>query len=234
MMGYLKVKRFFDILISGILLIILSPVMLIVAIAVKLDSKGEIIFKQNRLTKDGRVFQMYKFRSMCQNAQNMGTGINNYAGDFRVTRVGGFIRKTSLDELPQLVNVLKGDMSLIGPRPPVEKLSLGDYEDLTPEYKKRFQVKGGITGLAQVNGRNELPWEEKIIYDNRYVDRLKKEGIKVDLEILFKTVAVVLGKEGILEEKDEALSGKSDEEVRNAVLEKNHKMAGKSRDRQEK
>lgn len=228
-MGYLKIKRFFDVLLSGTLLIILSPIMLIVAIAIKLDSKGEIIFKQNRLTKDGQVFRMYKFRSMCQNAQNMGTGINNYAGDYRVTRVGGFIRKTSLDELPQLVNVFKGDMSLIGPRPPVEKLSLGDYENLTPEYKKRFQVRGGITGLAQVNGRNELPWEKKIIYDNQYVDRLKKEGIKVDLEILFKTVAVVLGKEGILEEKDKTLDGKSDEEIRNAVLKKNHKMAGKDK-----
>lgn len=228
-MGYLKIKRFFDVLLSGTLLIVLSPIMLIVAIAIKLDSKGEIIFKQNRLTKDGQVFRMYKFRSMCQNAQNMGTGINNYAGDYRVTRVGGFIRKTSLDELPQLVNVLKGDMSLIGPRPPVEKLSLGDYENLTPEYKKRFQVKGGITGLAQVNGRNELPWEKKIIYDNQYVDRLKKEGIKVDLEILFKTVAVVLGKEGILEEKDETLDGKSNEEIRNAVLKKNHKMAGENK-----
>ncbi len=224
-MGYLYVKRFFDIVISAIMLVILAPVMLIVAIAIKLDSKGEVIFKQNRLTKDGKVFQMYKFRSMCQNAQNMGTGINNYEGDFRVTRVGNFIRKTSLDELPQLVNVLKGDMSLIGPRPPVEKLSLGEYKDLTPEYKKRFQVQGGITGLAQVNGRNELPWKEKIIFDNEYVDRLKQEGIKVDLEILFKTVAVVCGRKGIMEEKDEALIGKSDEEVRSAVLKKNHDNA---------
>lgn len=213
-MGYLKVKRFFDILISGILLILLSPVMLVVAITVKLDSKGEIIFKQNRLTKDGKVFKMYKFRSMCQNAQNMGTGIKNYANDFRVTKVGKFIRRTSLDELPQLFNVLKGDMSLIGPRPPVENLSLGEYESLPPKYKKRFQVKGGITGLAQVNGRNALSWENKIVYDNEYVDRLAREGIKLDVEILIKTFGVVFGQKGILQDKEREMADRSKEEIK--------------------
>ncbi len=219
-MGYLYVKRFFDIVISAIMLVILAPVMLVVAIAIKLDSKGEVIFKQNRLTKDGKVFQMYKFRSMCQNAQNMGTGIKNYANDFRVTKVGKFIRKTSLDELPQLLNVLKGDMSLIGPRPPVEKLSLGEYEDLPPKYKKRFQVKGGITGLAQVSGRNSLSWENKVIYDNEYVDRLAKEGLKLDLEILIKTIGVVYGQKGILQDKEREMADRSKEEIKKVAEEK--------------
>lgn len=213
-MGYLKIKRFLDVLLSGTLLIVLSPIMLIVAVAIKLDSKGEIIFKQNRLTKDGKVFRMYKFRSMCQNAQNMGTGIKNYANDFRVTRVGKFIRKTSLDELPQLVNVFKGDMSLVGPRPPVELLSLGNYEELPAKYKKRFRVKSGITGLAQVNGRNELPWDEKIIYDNEYVDRLSKEGILIDLKIILKTFRVVFAQKGILQEESRELADKSRDEIK--------------------
>ena len=213
-MRYLYVKRIMDVVISGCLLIVLAPIMLIVAIAIKIDSKGAVIFKQNRLTKDGKVFQMYKFRSMCDNAQNMGTGIKNYANDFRVTRVGKFIRKTSIDALPQLFNVLKGDMSLIGPRPPVEKLSLGEYEDLPYKYKKRFEVKAGITGLAQVNGRNELSWEQKVVFDNEYVDRIAKEGLKLDIEILYRTIGVVFGQKGILQDKEREMNDKSKKEIR--------------------
>ncbi len=168
--------------------------------AVKMNSKGPIVFAQERRTKDGRVFRMYKFRSMVVNAEKMGTGLFNYENDPRVTKVGRFLRNTSLDELPQLVNVLKGDISLVGPRPAVV-YELGDYETLNRKYKKRFSVKGGITGLAQVRGRNENSWDEKVTWDNRYIEEFKEKGVLLDLCILFETVAKVFRKADIYEEK---------------------------------
>ena len=165
---YLKVKRILDAVISAAALVVLAPVFLMIAVAIKADSKGSVFFKQGRRTKNGRIFQMYKFRSMIVNAERMGSGLFNYENDPRVTRVGRFLRNTSLDELPQLINVLKGDMSLVGPRPCVS-YELGDYETLNARYKKRFRVLAGVTGLAQVTGRNELPWDIKVNYDNLYI-----------------------------------------------------------------
>lgn len=199
-------KRFFDILICLIAIILLSPVWLIIAIAIKCDSKGPVLFAQERRTKGGRIFKMYKFRSMVVNAESMGAGLFNYENDPRVTKVGRFLRNTSLDELPQLWNVLKGDISLVGPRPCVS-YELGDFETLNKKYKKRFEVRGGITGLAQIKGRNENSWDEKVTYDNIYIDDFKKKGIFLDIKILFGTVAKVFKKQDIYEEKaDEAMN----------------------------
>lgn len=206
------VKRFIDILLSSIAVIILFPLMLIIAVAVKLDSKGPALFKQERLTKDGKVFTMYKFRTMIENAEQMGTGLFSYTDDFRVTKVGKFLRKTSLDELPQLFNVIKGDMSIVGPRPPVS-YELGNYEELNDEYKRRFTVLPGITGFAQVSGRNELPWDEKVKYDNQYIDLFNKYGVLIDFKIIFMTVFNVLKMKGIYEVKDESAADMLDEEL---------------------
>jgi len=203
------IKRCLDLLISSIALIILSPLLLIIAGAVKLESKGPALFKQGRLTKNGKVFTMYKFRTMIENAEHMGTGLFNYENDFRVTRVGHFLRRSSLDELPQLFNIIKGDMAIVGPRPPVS-YELGDYVDLNDEYKRRFTVLAGITGLAQVSGRNELPWDDKVKYDNQYIDLFKKYGSLIDLKIVINTVLIVFKMKDIYEVKDE--SG-SDEEI---------------------
>ncbi|MBQ4136215.1 MAG: sugar transferase [Clostridia bacterium] len=199
-------KRFFDILICLIAIILLSLVWLIIAIAIKCDSKGPVLFAQERRTKGGRIFKMYKFRSMVVNAESMGAGLFNYENDPRVTKVGRFLRNTSLDELPQLWNVLKGDISLVGPRPCVS-YELGDFETLNKKYKKRFEVRGGITGLAQIKGRNENSWDEKVTYDNIYIDDFKKKGVFLDIKILFGTVAKVFKKQDIYEEKaDDAMN----------------------------
>lgn len=196
----LFIKRLFDILSAGIMSIILIPLWVGVAIAIKVDSKGPVFFKQGRRTKDGRVFQMFKFRSMVVNAEQMGTGLFNYENDPRVTKVGRFLRNTSIDELPQLFNILVGDMSVIGPRPCVT-YELGDFNTLNKKYKKRFQMKAGLTGWAQVKGRNDITWDEKVTYDNEYIDLFEKFGILIDIKILFDTVAKVFKKENIYENK---------------------------------
>ena len=152
----LFIKRCFDFVSCLIAVILLTPVWIIVAIAIKLDSKGSIFFKQGRRTKDGRVFQMLKFRSMVVDAEKQGTGLFSYDNDPRVTKVGAFLRKTSIDELPQFFNVLKGDMSLVGPRPCVT-YELGDFDTLNKKYKKRFQVKGGITVWHSARDETIIP-----------------------------------------------------------------------------
>ena len=202
----LAIKRVFDFLSAGILALVLLPVWIIVAVAIKFDSKGPVFFKQGRRTKDGRVFQMLKFRSMVVNAESMGTGLFNYENDPRVTKVGRFLRNTSLDELPQLLNIIKGDMSVVGPRPCVT-YELGDFDTLNKRYKKRFQVKAGLTGLAQVKGRNDITWDDKVDYDNQYVDQFKRYGVITDIKIIFESVIKVFKREDIYENKtNETLS----------------------------
>ena len=196
-------KRFFDIVICSIALIVLIPIWLLIAIVIKCDSEGPVMFTQERRTKGGRLFKMYKFRSMIVNAESMGTGLFNYENDPRVTRIGRFLRNSSLDELPQLWNVVKGDLSLVGPRPCVS-YELGEFESLNKKYKKRFEVRGGITGLAQIQGRNENSWDEKVTYDNIYIDKFKEQGIWLDIKIIAGTVAKVFKKQDIYEEKSDA------------------------------
>lgn len=202
----LFIKRLFDIVSSGIAIIILIPVWIGTSIAIKKDSKGPILFKQGRRTQDGKVFNMLKFRSMVVNAEKMGTGLFNYENDPRVTKVGRKLRDSSIDELPQLFNIFKGEMSVVGPRPCVT-YELGEYDTLNKKYKKRFQVKAGLTGLAQVKGRNDISWDEKVKYDNQYVDLFNRWGILIDIKILLDTVIRVFRKEDIYENKiDEELN----------------------------
>ena len=201
----LVLKRGFDIISSLTAIVLLIPLWIGVSIAIKQDSKGPVFFKQERRTKDGRVFQMLKFRSMIVNAENIGTGLFNYENDPRVTKVGRRLRNSSVDELPQLFNILSGTMSVVGPRPCV-KYELGDFDTLNRKYKKRFEVKAGLTGLAQIKGRNEISWDEMVNYDNQYVDQFKKYGVITDIRILMESVVKVLRKEDICENKaDESL-----------------------------
>ena len=202
----LFIKRVFDIVSAGLLSLILLPLWIVISIAIKVDSKGPVFFRQGRRTKDGRVFQMLKFRSMVVNAEQMGAGLFNYEDDPRVTKVGRFLRKTSLDELPQLFNIVKGDMSVVGPRPCVT-YELGDFDTLNKKYKKRFQVKAGLTGWAQIKGRNDIPWDMKATYDNEYVDMFQKQGVLIDVRIIIESLIKVFKKENIYENKsDESMT----------------------------
>lgn len=198
---YFVIRRIVDAVLSVIALIILSPVLFVIAIAIKVDSKGPVIFKQLRIGKNGKNYYMYKFRTMVPNAQNMGTGVYSFKGDPRITRVGNFLRKTSLDELLQLWNVIRGDMALVGPRSPVYG-HFPDYQTLNEAYKRRFSVLPGITGLAQITGRNELLWDEKVKYDNIYIDKVKKYGPLYDIKILFLTVVRVFSMNDVYETQE--------------------------------
>lgn len=214
----LLIKRLFDICSTAVAIILLFPLWVIVAIAIKIDSKGPVLFKQGRITKDGKVFKMWKFRSMVVNAENIGSGLFSYDNDPRITKVGNFLRKTSIDELPQLFNVLMGDISVVGPRPCVT-YELGDFDTLNKKYKKRFTVKGGITGLAQCKGRNENSWDEKVTLDNEYIDLFQKEGFWLDMKILWWTIAKVFKSANINEAQREGMTAEEsaaldDEEVK--------------------
>ena len=209
----LVIKRVFDIVSSGILIILLTPLWIVIAIAIKRDSEGPVFFKQGRRTKDGRVFQMLKFRSMIVNAQKMGAGLFNYENDPRVTKVGRKLRDSSLDELPQLFNIFIGDMSVVGPRPCVT-YELGDFDTLNKRYKKRFEVKAGLTGLAQIKGRNNISWDEKVTYDNEYVDLFNKYGFLMDIKIGIESIFEAFKHEKIYENKVDA--SMNDEEAAKA------------------
>src|SRR5699024_5220689 len=165
-----RIKRIFDLFVSIVAIYITAPFILLISVVIKLTSSGPVFFKQERLGKDGKVFKIIKFRTMVNNDEKIGSGIKTYVDDPRITKIGSFIRKTSLDELPQLFNVLKGEMSIVGPRPPVP-YHPRKYEEYNEEQIKRFTVKPGITGQAQVSGRNKLTWDERIEYDVKYVER---------------------------------------------------------------
>ena len=195
------IKRLFDIVSSSLAIVVLSPLWVVVSIMSKCDSKGPVFFRQDRRTKDGRVFEMLKFRSMVVDAEKKGAGLFNYKDDPRVTKVGRFLRDSSIDELPQLFNILKGDMSVVGPRPCVT-YELGDFDTLNKRYKKRFEMKAGLTGMAQVKGRNDISWDDKVGYDNEYIDLYNKYGVLIDIKILFDSVLKVFKKENIYENKE--------------------------------
>lgn len=182
------VKRIIDLLIAIPVLIVAAIPMAIVALAVKLDSPGPVLFKQDRLGKDGKVFKMLKFRSMCVGAEKTGSGVYSGKGDARVTRVGRIIRATSLDELPQLFNVLRGDMSLLGPRPPLT-YHPWPLEQYTEEQRHMFDVRPGFSGWAQVHGRKEVEWHHRIELNVWYVRHVR---FSLDAKIFFMTIFKVL------------------------------------------
>jgi lipopolysaccharide/colanic/teichoic acid biosynthesis glycosyltransferase len=192
-------KRLFDLAIAVAILALLWPLLLLISALIKLESEGPVLFIQDRIGKGGAVFRMYKFRTMVVNAEQTGTGLCSYPGDPRVTKVGRYLRAASLDELPQLYNVVMGSMSIVGPRPAVT-YELGDYTTLQDHIKIRFRVKPGITGLAQVSGRNGLDWSQKIALDNMYVERFARLGIIEDIAIAIRTVWVMLSMRNVVEQ----------------------------------
>lgn len=183
---YKLTKRFFDIFFSAFGLFITSPILFLTALLIKLDSKGPVFFVQERLGLHGKSFKMIKFRSMCVGAEK--GGVYEKKADPRVTRVGKIIRKTSIDELPQFINILKGEMSIIGPRPVLtyHPWNIGNYSQ---EQLRRFEVRPGVTGWAQVNGRKVIPWSQRIKFDIEYVNNI---SLKFDVRIFLKTIIKVL------------------------------------------
>lgn len=205
------VKRILDLILSLIALIILMPIMIIIGIVIKIDSKGSIFFLQERLGKYGRVFKIIKFRTMVVNAEHIGDGLKvKSEQDNRITKVGKFLRKTSLDELPQLFNILKGEMALIGPRPPVTYYP-HKYKDYSKKQRRRFLVLPGITGLAQVRVRNSATWDERIKIDIEYIDKITFKG---DLKILLNTIKNIIKKQNIYEENRKVEEMEKKENVR--------------------
>ncbi|MHB8050910.1 MAG: sugar transferase [Coriobacteriia bacterium] len=181
-------KRALDVIFAVALLLLASPLLLLVAAAVKSDSPGPVIFKQARLGLDGREFEFYKFRSMRVGTEKTGSGVYSGVGDERVSHVGKFIRATSIDELPQLVNIIRGDMSFVGPRPPLtyHPWPIASYDD---EQRRMFLVRPGITGWAQVNGRKGVEWNERIALNIWYVNNI---SIVLDTKIVAMTILKVL------------------------------------------
>ena len=181
-------KPLCDKLLALVLLVVLAVPMLIIALLIRLESEGPALFKQKRLGKGGKEFCIYKFRSMKQNAEKTGTGVYSEKGDPRVTKIGRIIRATSLDELPQLLNIIKGEMSWIGPRPPLT-YHPWPVEQYTPEQFRMFEVAPGISGWAQVNGRKAVEWNRRIEMNVWYVDHV---SLWLDIKIAFMTVFKVL------------------------------------------
>lgn len=185
---YRAVKRFLDVTASFLGLVLLSPLLLTVSILIKIDSRGPVIFRQKRIGRNGKVFGIYKFRSMCVGAEKTGSGVYSGKGDARVTRIGKILRATSIDELPQLLNILKGEMSFVGPRPPLT-YHPWKYEEYTDFQKRMFDVRPGITGWAQVNGRKDVEWHKRIELNVWYVDHM---SLLLDIKIMFMTAFKVL------------------------------------------
>jgi len=184
-------KRAIDTVIALLMLIILSPLLLITAAAIKLDSKGPIIFKQKRIGLHGKEFFILKFRSMAVDSEHTGSGVYSENGDPRVTKVGKFLRATSIDELPQLWNIIRGDMAIVGPRPPLT-YHPWSIEKYTEEQFHMFDVRPGITGWAQVHGRKCVEWHERIKMNVWYTQNI---SLALDIKILFMTVFKVLRNE---------------------------------------
>ena len=185
---YRAVKRFLDVTASFLGLVLLSPLLLAVSILIKIDSRGPVIFRQKRIGRNGKVFEIYKFRSMCVGAEKTGSGVYSGKDDARVTRIGKILRATSIDELPQLLNILKGEMSFVGPRPPLT-YHPWKYEEYTDFQKRMFEVRPGITGWAQVNGRKDVEWHKRIELNVWYVDHM---SLLLDIKIMFMTAFKVL------------------------------------------
>jgi lipopolysaccharide/colanic/teichoic acid biosynthesis glycosyltransferase len=183
-------RRLFDIVVSGLALVLTSPVLLAAIVAIRLESRGHPIYRQRRIGKDGEPFDMLKLRTMVAGAESMGSGLAVNEGDPRITRTGAFLRRFSIDELPNLVNVLRGEMSVIGPRPTIQV----QVEQYTERQRGRLAIRPGLTGWAQVNGRASLRWDERIELDLWYVEH---RSWRLDLKIIARTIRIVLLGEGI-------------------------------------
>jgi lipopolysaccharide/colanic/teichoic acid biosynthesis glycosyltransferase len=200
-----RLKRALDLLLALSALAVLSPLWLLIALLIRLDSPGPVFYRQERIGRHGQPFRLFKFRSMVQGAERKGAGILVEKDDARVTRVGRLLRKLSLDEIPQLFNVVSGDMSLVGPRPGL-RYQAEQYDDL---QRRRLLVRPGVTGWAQVHGRNAIDWGRRIELDLEYIDRL---SLATDLLVLLKTVPSVLRAEGQIADRDYWLEKKRQRE----------------------
>jgi len=189
------VKYAVDRTVALMAVVLISPLWALIAVAVKLEDGGPVFFCQERLGLCGQTFRIWKFRSMVPDADRLLDASGGIGGANRITRVGRILRRLSLDELPQLINILRGDMSIVGPRPTLPK----DWDRYTPEQKNRFAMRPGITGLSQVRGRNGLPWSKRIEYDLEYIERY---SLWLDLTILLRTFRVVVSQEGFVMDRN--------------------------------
>jgi lipopolysaccharide/colanic/teichoic acid biosynthesis glycosyltransferase len=183
-------SRALDVALAALLLVLCSPLMAAAAIAIRLESRGPVLYRQRRVGRHGRAFDLWKLRTMVPGAEEMGAGIYVLEGDPRITRVGRLLRRFSLDELPNLLNVLSGEMAIVGPRPTVPE----QVDRYTERQRRRLEVKPGITGWAQVNGRTSLPWPERIELDVWYVEH---RSLPLDLRILARTVRLLATGHGL-------------------------------------
>jgi lipopolysaccharide/colanic/teichoic acid biosynthesis glycosyltransferase len=188
------VNRALDLAIAGVLLVVTAPLLGLAALAIRLESRGPVFYRQRRIGKHGRPFELLKLRTMVPGAESMGAGIYVLEGDPRITRVGRLLRRFSLDELPNLVNVLRGELAIVGPRPTVQE----QVDRYTERQRRRLEVKPGITGWAQVNGRTSLPWPERIELDVWYVEH---RSLRLDLEILARTARLLATGRGLYSEE---------------------------------
>jgi lipopolysaccharide/colanic/teichoic acid biosynthesis glycosyltransferase len=187
------VSRVLDAVLAAALLVITSPLLALAALAIRLESRGPVFYRQLRVGRDGERFELWKLRTMVPGAETMGAGIYVLEGDARITRVGRLLRRFSLDELPNLVNVLKGEMAIVGPRPTVQE----QVDRYTDRQRRRLEVKPGITGWAQINGRASLPWPDRIELDVWYVEH---RSLRLDLRILARTARMLATGHGLYSE----------------------------------
>jgi lipopolysaccharide/colanic/teichoic acid biosynthesis glycosyltransferase len=187
-------NRVLDLALAGVLLVVTAPLLALAALAIRLESRGPVFYSQRRVGKDGRPFELLKLRTMVAGAESMGAGIYVLEGDPRITRVGRLLRRFSLDELPNLVNVVRGDLAIVGPRPTVQE----QVDRYTQRQRRRLEVKPGITGWAQINGRASLPWPDRIELDVWYVEH---RSLRLDLRILARTARMLATGHGLYSEE---------------------------------
>jgi lipopolysaccharide/colanic/teichoic acid biosynthesis glycosyltransferase len=185
--------RALDVVLAAALLVVLAPLLALSALAIRLESRGPVFYRQRRVGRDGEPFELWKLRTMVPGAESMGAGIYVVEGDPRITRTGRLLRRFSLDELPNLVNVLRGEMAIVGPRPTVQE----QVDRYTDRQRRRLEVRPGITGWAQINGRTSLPWPERIELDVWYVEH---RSLRLDLRILARTARMLATGHGLYSE----------------------------------
>ena len=186
-------SRALDVVLTAVLLVVAAPLLALAALAIRLESRGPVFYRQRRVGRYGRPFELWKLRTMVPGAESMGAGVYVLEGDPRITRVGRLLRRFSFDELPNLLNVLKGEMALVGPRPTVQE----QVDRYTERQLRRLEVKPGITGWAQINGRTSLPWPERIELDVWYVEH---RSLRLDLRILARTARMLASGRGLYSE----------------------------------